>query len=502
MIPSYLIILIINFVIYLTASEAADNNERFERIAKEIGKIKEDLEERVSELEETVDKLSDLAKVGTLRSCAEYVRYGLNKDGLYMIDPDGTLIGEEPFQVFCNFTSGATEVLHDTDYLTEVEHCHDPGCFSKEIMYIDGEKQTPIPLTQIVSLIELAEYCTQEIHYDCTLAPLTDNDIDYAYWEDRHGETNVYFTGSNYGFHVCDCHFEEPNCVDEETEYNTCNFDANLPVPSSDKGIITNMTALPIMKLYFGGLSYDLQYAAFSLGPLKCFGDRPVATATSCSALKRSGVFQSGYYNIKGSEDYYASLVYCDMQSPTYTNVPQEAQPDQDSPIGTILSWVGKPTENIDVLSSIPDGWVLCNGSPISKGLWTGGKTPDLNGGHFLRGGSEEEILMFEEDQVLDHQHEDVGHIHGASSTASSHNHGYDDQYVQGTSGSPYQSGLHSGYILQYLHGQKNTDSATVSVSTTVSSHTSGIAGVSSTYKAGSENRPRNMRVQWIMRCW
>ena len=30
-------------------------------------------------------------------------------------------------QVYCNFTTGATEVLHDTEVLIEVEHCHDPG---------------------------------------------------------------------------------------------------------------------------------------------------------------------------------------------------------------------------------------------------------------------------------------------------------------------------------------------------------------------------------------
>ena len=48
---------------------------------------------------------------------------------------------------------------------------------------------------QIVSLIELAAYCEQEIQYDCTLAPLTDEGVDYAFWEDRQGETNVYYTG-------------------------------------------------------------------------------------------------------------------------------------------------------------------------------------------------------------------------------------------------------------------------------------------------------------------
>ena len=48
---------------------------------------------------------------------------------------------------------------------------------------------------QIVSLIELAAYCEQEIQYDCTLAPLTAEDVNYAFWEDRQGETNVYYTG-------------------------------------------------------------------------------------------------------------------------------------------------------------------------------------------------------------------------------------------------------------------------------------------------------------------
>ena len=48
---------------------------------------------------------------------------------------------------------------------------------------------------QIVSLIELAAYCEQEIRYDCTLAPFVYEDINFAFWEDRQGENNVYYTG-------------------------------------------------------------------------------------------------------------------------------------------------------------------------------------------------------------------------------------------------------------------------------------------------------------------
>ena len=103
---------------------------------------------------------------------------------------------------------------------------------------------------QIVSLIELAAYCEQKIQYDCTLAPLTAEDVNYGFWEDRQGEPNIYYTGkfsleiqnkyelsgSNYGTHVCDCHYEAGGCMEEETMHNTCNCDAKLPIPTTDTG--------------------------------------------------------------------------------------------------------------------------------------------------------------------------------------------------------------------------------------------------------------------------
>ena len=70
-----------------------------------------------------------------------------------------------------------------------------PGCYQKNITYINGLTQEGVSMYQIVSLIELAAYCEQEIQYDCTLAPLTAEDVNYAYWEDRQGEANVYYTG-------------------------------------------------------------------------------------------------------------------------------------------------------------------------------------------------------------------------------------------------------------------------------------------------------------------
>ena len=118
-----------------------------EKVMKKLGKLENELEERVTKLEELgkvstlrpgsenaedeheerITKLEELVKVGTLRSCSEYADFGLRTDGLYMIDPDGPLVGQPPFQVFCNFTTGATEVLHDAGNLTPVDHCRGPG---------------------------------------------------------------------------------------------------------------------------------------------------------------------------------------------------------------------------------------------------------------------------------------------------------------------------------------------------------------------------------------
>ena len=99
--------------------------------------------QRQQDLETRVAKLEELIKIGTLRSCAEYSQYGLKTDDYYLIDPDGPLLGHPPFRVFCNFTAGvdllkirlnlnfpllgSTEILHDMENPTEVEHCHDPG---------------------------------------------------------------------------------------------------------------------------------------------------------------------------------------------------------------------------------------------------------------------------------------------------------------------------------------------------------------------------------------
>ena len=77
------------------------------------------------------------------------------------------------------------------------------GCYEKAVTYSypDGDTTVPIPMSQIESLIQLSEFCDQEFQYDCTLAPLTNGDVDFAFWEDRTGGKNNYFTG----VYFCTC---------------------------------------------------------------------------------------------------------------------------------------------------------------------------------------------------------------------------------------------------------------------------------------------------------
>ena len=104
--------------------------ERIKLMQEEKYVLNERMKEKdrkLDNLEARVAKLEELTKVSTLRSCDEYAAYGLVTTGYYLIDPDGPLVGEQPIQVLCNFTSGATEVIHDTTTLTDVGHCNDPG---------------------------------------------------------------------------------------------------------------------------------------------------------------------------------------------------------------------------------------------------------------------------------------------------------------------------------------------------------------------------------------
>ena len=158
--------------------------------------------------------------------------------------------------------------------------------------------------------------------------------------------------------------------------------------------------------------------------------------------------------------------------------------------MGTITAWI--PRNNITSgATNLPDGWLPCDGRVIEKGPWLGGRTPDLNtDGFFLRGGTDDNTLEMEDDQIVDHLHTDPGHTH----SNSPHSHTYQDTYADKT------WIISSGSYTYY----DNTAHTKTSSETTISiaNAKTNIGGVSSGYNSGTETRPRNMKVMWIIKLW
>ena len=142
-------------------------------------------------LEERVSNLEELSKIKTLRSCHEYAMYGITSSGNYSIDPDGELIGQEPFEVYCNFEDGTTELLHNKDFVVEIAPCPDPMCYQLDVEY-------NAPPEQVQALKDISDSCYQNIQFNCFLSGLSANDDAIGVWLNNQGEPEIYFTGSHH----------------------------------------------------------------------------------------------------------------------------------------------------------------------------------------------------------------------------------------------------------------------------------------------------------------
>ena len=252
-------------------SEVKNLKNKIENVNMEVERLKDELED----VNDEVDHLKELSKLLSVRTCDEMHDYGVNKSDYYFVDPDGPF-GKEPIWVYCDFTEdfGFTQISHNSEDIIEVTHCPDPGCYSRPIVYDSS-------MEQIKTLIELSETCNQCIRYDCYLSPLEDQWVTFGYWVDRNGQNQIYWSGENYGHHICSCHFSEEGCVSEDTLNNTCNCDSNVPITLFDDGCITNSSALPITELKFGGLNYETQLGFHTLGKFSCGGKVGVIDHTS-----------------------------------------------------------------------------------------------------------------------------------------------------------------------------------------------------------------------------
>ena len=97
---------------------------------------------------------------------------------------DGDLIGQPPIEVFCNFETKSTEVLHDYEFQIKIEHCEEIGCAVYNLSY-------SAPMDQIQSLIQLSESCSQSLDFGCFLAPLQEEGVNLGFWADRDGKTHT-----------------------------------------------------------------------------------------------------------------------------------------------------------------------------------------------------------------------------------------------------------------------------------------------------------------------
>ncbi|CAG0902027.1 unnamed protein product [Darwinula stevensoni] len=241
----------------------------------------------------------------TPRTCQTLADLGVTRTGEYFVDPDGVRIGDAPIKVLCDMETDpvSTIVLHDSMENTAIDRCPHPGCYNRSLRYDSSMKQ-------MVALIQQSQSCEQHITYDCFSSALTTGVIHYAWWVDRHGEPQYYWDGSKAGQHKCNCGLSG-NCTDTNFP---CNCDANTPHWESDKGAITNATALPITELRFGGLQLEGQKANYTLGGLTCKGKipSPENPAQSCSTLRQAGNGHPGYYMID-SKKIRLDIVMCRM---------------------------------------------------------------------------------------------------------------------------------------------------------------------------------------------
>ena len=195
-----------------------------------------------------------------------------------------------------------------------------------------------------------------------------------------------------------------------------------------------------------------------------------------------------GFFNLLFSSGF---IIYLYLHINGFTPGPNRTGTVSNAPIGTILAWVPKPEKTSSKAVSITDGWMPCDGSLITQGQWKGGRTPDRNTiGAFLRGGTEDLVLEMEDDQVQDHEH-------SCSATASDHDHGYnagedgsEDGEICGNDGT---NGCDDRDTITYTKSLR-TETAKVPVSCSVDGVSSG--------RRGSETRPVNMKVLYIIRVY
>jgi len=174
--------------------------------------------------------------------------------------------------------------------------------------------------------------------------------------------------------------------------------------------------------------------------------------------------------------------------------VEDEMHKMNQAPIGTIVAWSPKTHSEGGNDVTLPSGWLECSGIMIKEGIWEGQTTPDINGDkRFLRGS----IL----DDVLTEENAQVGYF-GGLSVALKDTLKYTDYHLG------YETSCPNGYeedgsriVCNYDYNHDHYCNEDWMCKNTQRATTGSVTGtISGMPTAGTENRPINVKVIYIMK--
>uniref|UniRef100_A0A3P8T938 Contactin associated protein-like 5a n=1 Tax=Amphiprion percula TaxID=161767 RepID=A0A3P8T938_AMPPE len=198
-------------------------------------------------------------------SCEAYKLSG-SSSGFYFIDPDGSgPLG--PTQVYCNMTGELWASRHLWLRSTGRK-------LTAKTSY-----RSAASAEQLRAIVSGSEQCQQEVVYSCRKSRLfnTRDGSPLSWWLDRDGERRSYWGGFLPGVQQCSCSLEE-NCVDMNY---FCNCDADTDAWANDTGVLSYKDHLPVSQVVVGDTNRTGSMAVYSVGPLRCYGDKSIWNAAS-----------------------------------------------------------------------------------------------------------------------------------------------------------------------------------------------------------------------------
>ncbi|KAA8585326.1 hypothetical protein FQN60_004020 [Etheostoma spectabile] len=202
-------------------------------------------------------------------SCEAYRLSGKYWSGNYTIDPDlsGPL---KPFQVYCKMKSykAWTVILNDRVDGTKVTGSSIDRPYVGDVNYWNASWD------EVTALANTSVYCEQWIDYSCYKSRLlnTPNGRPFGYWIGRNNESHYYWGGTFREVQMCGCAINQ-TCTDPKFQ---CNCDADYRQWYSDKGYLDFRDHLPVKKVVVGDTNRTGSEAQFTVGPLRCHGDRNI----------------------------------------------------------------------------------------------------------------------------------------------------------------------------------------------------------------------------------